>query len=264
MDLTFTNGPDTRQVITPSAAATPPPFVRNVSISGSGTTPTISWVIPNGFVSDGTSITIYDKALSDAARFGVGIYGQRLPATTSFTVPDGVLALDRPDGYVIEVSMLDLRDPNGPRSNANTEGRSRAFFGFNPLAPGAPDDVFLPLVDSQGIFHFDLDVTSDTRVFIDPLVAVGYDYVKGANDPNFASVLLPEVGDDLFNLFLFNGTDWVFHQVLQAGTEYLFGQSGVPRFRISGIEASAGLDPETRWHLLLASSSSAMAALPER
>ncbi len=84
---------------------------------------------------------------------------------------------------------------------------------------------------------------SDGQVFIDPLVAIGYDYVKGVSDPNFASVLLPEVGDDLFNLFLFNGTDWVFDRVLTAGLEHIFGQGGVPQFRIGGIETSAGLNP---------------------
>jgi len=243
--LTFTNGTDVTEVFTQSAAATPPPFVRSVTISGSGTEPTISWEVPGGFISDGTIITIYDKALSDQAGFAVGIYSAGIAATeTSFAVPAGVLSLDRPDGYVFEVRLVDLRDPLGPISSTNTEGSSRSFFGFNPLAPGSPDDVYLPLVDAAGVFHFDFDVTADTRVFIDPLVAIGYDYAIGAGDPNFTSVTLPDVGDGLYDLLLFNGSDWIFSGILAAGQQYFFAAGGVSSFRIEGIEASAGLAPD--------------------
>jgi hypothetical protein len=243
--LTFTNGGDSATVDTPSAAATPPPFVRSVTISGSGTTPTISWVVPDGYVPDAARITIYDKELSDAAGFAVGIFGAGIAATnTTFTVPAGVLSLDRPEGYVFEVSLLDLHNPAGPTGNSNQAGRSRSFFGFNPLAPGAPDDVFLPIVDEAGVFHFDFDVTADERVFIDPLVAVGYDYRIGGGDPNFASVLLPDIGDGVFDLFLLDGSEWVFDRLLHAGTAFDFAGAGVAEFRIAGIEASAGLRPE--------------------
>lgn len=243
--LTFTNGTDVTDIMTPSAAAAPPPFVRGVTISGSGTTPTISWEVPDGFISEGTSIVIYDKALSDEAGFAVGIYGAGIPpASTSFTVPPGVLALDRPEGYVFEVRLVDLRDPLGSIGNPNTQGSSRSFFGFNPLAPGAPDDVYLPLVDSAGVFHFNFDVTADTRVFIDPLVAIGYDYATGAGDPNFTSVTLPDVGDGQYDLFLSNGADWIFSGALTTGQQYFFPAGGVSSFRIGGIETSAGLAPD--------------------
>jgi hypothetical protein len=59
----------------------------------------------------------------------------------------------------------------------------------------------------------------------------------------FASVRLPDVGDGLFDLFLFNGTEYVFRTGLAAGTEYLFPGAGVDRFRVLGIETDAMLNP---------------------
>jgi hypothetical protein len=80
-------------------------------------------------------------------------------------------------------------------------------------------------------------------VFIDPLVAIGYDYQIGIGDPNFASVLLPSIGDNVYELQLWNGSAFEFADTLNGGDPYTFGLSGVDRFRILGIELGAGLDP---------------------
>jgi len=58
------------------------------------------------------------------------------------------------------------------------------------------------------------------------------------NDPNFASVLLPNIGDGLFDLF-YSGL----HVGLGAGIQYFFPAGGVSQFAVTGIETSAGLDP---------------------
>lgn len=108
--------------------------------------------------------------------------------------------------------------------------------------PEAPA-VFLPSVDPEGVFHFDIGVQVGQQVLIDPAVAIGYDYQIGVGDPLFKSVTLPAIGDGLFDLYLFNGTDYSFAAVLTAGEEYLFGGLGVDRFRVLGIETSAALDP---------------------
>ncbi len=79
-------------------------------------------------------------------------------------------------------------------------------------------------------------------MFIDPVVTTGYDYFVDSG-PNFASVQLPSIGDDLFNLYLWDSGLWKFDSILGAGQQHSFGTSGVDRFRIDGIEASAGLDP---------------------
>ena len=83
--------------------------------------------------------------------------------------------------------------------------------------------------------------------FIDPLVAIGYDYATVAGDPNFASVLLPTgIGDNLFDLFLWDPVSLAFVDSdvdLTGGVPYPFATGGVNRFGIRGIETSAGLDP---------------------
>ena len=48
-------------------------------------------------------------------------------------------------------------------------------------------------------------VGPNSMTFIDPAVAIGYDYAIGAGDPDFASVLLPSVGDNHYTLHYFSG-----------------------------------------------------------
>jgi len=110
--------------------------------------------------------------------------------------------------------------------------------------PGStPDNPLLPIITDEG-FDFDFNIMLNQRIFIDPVVAIGYDYEVNAG-PNFASVLLPlGIGDDQYNLVLWDGTDYTIDGgVLTGGTEHFFGGAGVDRFRILGIETSAGLDP---------------------
>ncbi len=110
----------------------------------------------------------------------------------------------------------------------------------------APDFPLLPgaAVDGGWRFGFSVSDTS-TCVFVDPLVAVGYDYFVDSG-PNFASVLLPSVGDNLYDLWLWNevANSWTDSSVdLTGGSRYDFASEGVNKFRILGIEPSAGLDP---------------------
>ena len=76
-------------------------------------------------------------------------------------------------------------------------------------------------------------------------VAIGYDYAIAPGDPNFAAFILPEgIGDNLYDLYLFNGTEYYFKAHVTGGIPgYIFDPGGVDRFRILGIEASAGIDP---------------------
>jgi hypothetical protein len=113
--------------------------------------------------------------------------------------------------------------------------------------PGASADFPL-LPDIVGnAWQFGINVTDITKpTFIDPLVAIGYDYFVDAG-PNFSSVLLPSAGDNLYDLWLWdNGTSaWLDSGTdLGAGSQYDFTPGGVDRFRILGIEPSAGLDPQ--------------------
>ena len=111
-----------------------------------------------------------------------------------------------------------------------------------------PENPLLPSSESGGVFIFDAAVNSNDFIFIDPLIAVGYDYETGSGDPNFASVLLPDIGDGIYDLILFDQNDNPF----DTGTDILAGVAfdftaidplGISKFGIRGIELSAALDP---------------------
>jgi hypothetical protein len=133
---------------------------------------------------------------------------------------------------------------NGAGSNVLLEMDSLmsliAAPGISPLVP------ILPTVGLPGGLGWELDfpITTDAPLFIDPAVATGFDYFSDSG-PNFTSVILPDLGDGEFALYLWNGFDWQFDTTLAAGIQHSFGASGVDRFRITGIETSAGLDPHS-------------------
>src|SRR5271166_3479839 len=78
--------------------------------------------------------------------------------------------------------------------------KTRWMMGKNPTHRQT-----LPLggvcVNRTSMFHFSIGSVGPSSVtFIDPKVAIGYDYAIGAGNPNFASVLLPNVGGGHFDL----------------------------------------------------------------
>ena len=90
----------------------------------------------------------------------------------------------------------------------------------------------------------ELGVGKSLPIYVDPVFAVGYDF-QIASGPNFASVILPNVGDGEFALWLWDSIlgNWVFDETLTHDIQFFFGGGGVDRFRILGIETGAGLDP---------------------
>src|SRR5207253_11071330 len=109
-----------------------------------------------------------------------------------------------------------------------------SWFDFTPkLASTTPDNIALPTVDgATGVYHFNVgSVGPDSVTFIDPAVAVGYIFDIGAGDPDFASVLLPNVGDGVFDLS-FGAT----HVTLDAGVQFL------PHGRSLGIHRHGNRD----------------------
>jgi hypothetical protein len=250
-NLTFTNGGDTTNVQTPSVDAAPQlPFASNVAISGSGLTPTFSWTVPGGFTLDGVRLQIWDleNRLPDGTGDDVhSVNFQGNPG--SYTVPatfSSGKSLQEGHLYSFEISFAQTRGvPLG--NNATLLSRSRSFFDFVPLPASAPPNVFLPVVipGPTPVYSFHTTVVEGQTIFIDPPVAIGYDYAIGTGNPNFASVTLATgIGDNSFDLYLFDGTNWVFKTYLTGGNTYTFDPGGVDRFRILGIELSAGLDPQ--------------------
>lgn len=229
-----------------------PPFVTDVALTGGGVTPTIRWNVPagsSGLTNASVQLRTFDV---DAASGNVSniklIHEVFLPVgVTSYRFNEPFLYASQPGfpsglevGKHYEASVqLDIIT-----SSELLRGRSRTFFEFNPLPVSAGDmTVFLPSVGPDGVFKFDIAVQQGQQVLIDPLVAIGYDYQIGVGDPLFRSVKLPSIGDGVFELDLFNGTGYSFATLLNAGEKYVFAGLGVDRFRVRGIETSAGLDP---------------------
>jgi hypothetical protein len=116
-----------------------------------------------------------------------------------------------------------------------------------PTGTGTVSDPFVVMVqDPNGSFVFFFPVNASTMYFIDPDIAIGYDYAVQSG-PNIASVLLPTVGGDTsYDLWSWNaGTSSYFDSGIDitAGTAYNFASGGVQRFRIMGIDPAASLDP---------------------
>ena len=236
-----------------AGTASPVPFPVNVTITGSGTTPTISWTNPGGFTTDAVRVQIFD--LGTILPNGVAqiIHSQAVVANAgSYAIPVKLSAggtLANGGNYVFNVQLIDTRGDPAVFLQNNNNGeilrRSQSFFNFTPLSGGGPPQAFLPTV-VNGVYNFAVqNVGPNSVTFIDPFVTTGYNYATGAGNPNFASVLLPTgIGDNMFNLFLWNGSDYVYSGIdLTGGAQYFFGTGGVSRFSIRGIEVSAGLDP---------------------
>ena len=134
--------------------------------------------------------------------------------------------------------MIQTRDGTSNISEANWLTRSLSFFDFTPEVGGPP--VALPMVDgATGVYHFNVgSVGPDSITYIDPTIAVGYKYAIGAVDPDFASVILPDVGGGVFDLSFFST-----EVSLDAGVQYFFPTGGVSAFTVTGIDPAAELDP---------------------
>lgn len=94
-------------------------------------------------------------------------------------------------------------------------------------------------------YVFQFDTILGEMAYIDPEIAIGYDYIVNSGS-NFMSVLMPEIGDNLFDLWLWNDllNDYIdANIILSSGVEYFFEAGGVDRFRVMGIEEEVLLDP---------------------
>jgi hypothetical protein len=244
----FTNGTATGTFSLPSAVPIPDAtvnFPTNVTISVNSSTgaPTISWTLPPGTNADALRVNIFDKSVRLANGADDIIETNTIsPTATSFTP---TVALAPGGSYAINFQVIQTRDggPDVNGNNADVLSRSSAFFDFSPPSAGSPPVIALPTIDEAGVYHFSIgSVGPNSVTFIDPKVAIGYDYAIGAGDPNFASVLLPNVGGGHFDLtYEVSGKDVT--DALNAGVQFFFGDGGVSAFEVTGISPSAMIDP---------------------
>lgn len=248
--LRFTRASDQLEVSGPSltGATQAVPFPSSVTLSGSGTTPTVSWQVPNGFAPDGFRVNVFDKNRRLDNGAADIVHSVAIGAdSTSYTLPSTFssgLDLQVGGNYTIQLQLIETRGHVAfDNNNALILRRSSSYFAFTPLTGDNPPDVALPTVDN-GVYNFNVGAVGPSSItFIDPFVAVGYDYAIGEGNPNFASVLLPDVGDGQYTLE-FTGSDGAQSVDLESGTQYFFGGRGVSAFKVRGIETSAMLDPE--------------------
>ena len=161
-----------------------------------------------------------------------------VPAQAGFDAGDNINHFTLPGSRSAAVADLDVT------SNVAVDTPGLWVFSiFEGTVPGeTPDNPVMPVVVDEG-FHFDFNVVLNQRVFIDPVIAVGYDYIVNSG-PNIASIMLPDIGDGQYELYGWGGSFFdVFIDVASAGVEYDFGPNGIDRFRVLGIETSAMLDP---------------------
>lgn len=239
--------------VTLNANATHAPKIENLTLSGTGALPTFSWSPPPGTLVNGYRVNVYDRNL---ALQGVGsnIMSRNLqPDVTSFTVqPQDFTAqghgFEFGKNYVIEISIIQTKDGQSTNlSNANLQAIGRSYADFTRLEDGGPA-VNLPVLQADGSYLFNMAVQAGQTYFIDPEVAVGYDYAIGQGNPKFASVVLPTgIGDGLYDLWGFDASNTLvlLADDLAGGQVFTFAGDGVDRFRVTGIETSAGLDPDS-------------------
>ncbi len=111
---------------------------------------------------------------------------------------------------------------------------------------GAFEVAALPSkVTKSGAKQFNFSVTGGQLYYVDPPVVEGYSFSTGAGDPNFASVLLPAVQSNAFDLsFTWDG---IKYSDIMVGPltaySYSFPYGGVDAFTVTGIDRADGLDP---------------------
>ncbi|WP_416307811.1 nidogen-like domain-containing protein [Neptunicella sp. SCSIO 80796] len=218
-----------------------------------------------GFFNENSSKTnsfqlvLIDRADTGAGNFDVEFRYEKLEWTTG-DASDGVGGLggtpaqagydagDRTNFYTLPGSrtanVLDLANT----SNTGTNGIWTFAIRNGELPGDSPANPVLPIIDlaHPGEYEFEFVITEpETPIFIDPDVAIGYDYIVNSG-PLFASVVLPTGFDDnLFDLWLWdsNLNDWFDTTIdITGGIEYFF-TTAVDRFRILGIDIAEMVDP---------------------
>ena len=249
--LQIAQGGSTTTAILPSASVipvAPVPFPADVTIAAgaTGTTPTIGWALPSGLTPNGFRINIYNRStplLANGTHDTIYSHDLADPTATSFALPAGILTAG--SNYTIGFQVIETRN-NVPFSGAQSEilTRSNSFFDFSPTTVGSPPVIALPTVNGlTGVYTFKIrSVGPSTTTFIDPAIATGYHYQTAAGEPNFASVLLPNVANGMFTLS-YAGSLGATTTQLAAGVQYFFPSGGVSAFDVTGIDPAAGLDP---------------------
>ena len=167
----------------------------------------------------------------DASNGSGGLGG--IPANAGYDAGDRINFFSLPGSRT--GAILDV--VNQSNVSPTTPGLWRFNFTTTSSPGETPDNPLMPvIVDNSFVFNF--PVQPDRTFFIDPEIAIGYDYAVSGG-PLFASVTAP-TGINTSNIFdLVFGTSNV---SITGGVAYNFG-TPQSSFRIQGIDLAANLDP---------------------
>ena len=134
------------------------------------------------------------------------------------------------------------------RGGASSE-TSTFIFGFDIDNDGSSFAApLLPTGFTSGGFVFETTVSPGVTTVIDPVIAIGYDIDA---TENILTAEFQDLGDpDGYDIYLLSDLSTVIGTVFPTGGSNaifdfgaLFGGSGIPGFRVGGIDPSLGLDP---------------------
>lgn len=167
---------------------------------------------------------------------GVGGLGGT-PAQAGYDAGNGTNFFVLPGSFSSDILNL----VNTSNVSSDTPGVWTMAIRNGQTADGAtPEAPLLPTIVTDGSYQFDFEIELGQQIFIDPLVAIGYDY-EVQSGPNIRSVLLPTVPGDTDGYDIYVGGSLL--ASIMAGQEYFFTGDGVSAFSVRGIDIDAMLDP---------------------
>jgi hypothetical protein len=170
---------------------------------------------------------------------GAGGFGGT-PAQAGYDAGDGVNYFVLPGSFTNDVLNL----VNTSNVSLDTPGLWYFQIRNGEIGGGeTPETPLMPDIVTHEGFEFTYDVVINTPVFVDPIVATGYDYVVNSG-PQILEAWFGDVGDaDGYQVYGWDGSG--FNTLLgsvSAETWFDFG-GAVSRFAVRGIDPALGLDP---------------------
>lgn len=186
----------------------------------------------------------------DASGGSAGLGGT--PAQAGFDAGDGTHFYSLPGSFSSTgaLNFTNIKNASGGESGVfKFSIRNGAVLadGTSPATPLLPSNI----TNGNGGpgFGFQFQVQQNQRVFVDPIVASGYDFEVAAGSPNILSALFPDLGDaDGYTVFLLSDLVHPYATHVGAGGNPFLVDfasiGGVSGFRIAGIDPALGLDPD--------------------
>lgn len=212
------------------------------AVSGSGATRRIyEFKIPFTF---GENLRFQASATTNFVGFG----RDRAEVTLAW---DGISAVSLSDGRVLDINQLSFA--SGSNTNYRISAMQEGSDPIRPVLPGDGGQIALPGNPPGAIICSDRSLACErwNGTFVDPDVAIGYNY-ESRSSAGFMEVFIPyDYGDGKFELWTWNedvlryvdsGARFKSREVLDLSMA-LNQPNGVSRFSIRGIDVSAGVDP---------------------